>query len=105
MDSETIRTIISAIVGAIITGVFGVWLQRTKNISSNEGIYADHTKELFDQMKEISKERDDLKEQVIELKGQVQKLNDVIDSLNNQISGLALKLNEFTKGEEKNNEQ
>lgn len=97
MDSETVRTIISAIVGAIITGVFGVWLQRTKNISSNEGIYADHTKELFDQMKDISNERDDLKEQVFELKGQVEKLNGVIDSLNEQIGNLTTKLEEFTR--------
>lgn len=100
MDSETIRTIISAIVGAIITGVFGVWLQRLKNQGSNENIYADHTNDLFERLDRITNERDDLKEQVIELKAQVEKLNSVIDSLNEQMGNLTNQLNKFTKQEE-----
>ena len=101
MDSETVRTIISAIVGAIITGVFGVWLQRLKNQGSNENIYADHTNDLFERLDRITNERDDLKEQVIELKAQVEKLNNVIDSLNEQMGDLTTQLNKFTKQEEK----
>ena len=101
MDSETVRTIISAIVGAIITGVFGVWLQRLKNQGSNENIYADHTNDLFERLDRITNERDDLKEQVIELKAQVEKLNNVIDSLNEQMGDLTTQLNKLTKQEEK----
>ena len=101
MEQETIRILISAIGGAVITGVFGVWLQRLKNQSSNENIYADHTADLFKRLDKITNERDDLKNQVIELKGQVQKLNGVIDSLNEQMGQLTSKLEEFTKQEEK----
>jgi len=101
VDSETVRTIISAIVGAIITGVFGVWLQRLKNQGSNENIYADHTNDLFERLDRITNERDDLKEQVIELKAQVEKLNNVIDSLNEQMGDLTTQLNKLTKQEEK----
>lgn len=100
MDSETTRTIISAIVGAIITGVFGVWLQRLKNQGSNENIYADHTNDLFERLDRITNERDDLKEQVIELKAQVEKLNSVIDSLNDQMGNLTIQLNQLTNQEE-----
>lgn len=105
MESETIRTIISAIVGAIITGVFGVWLQRLKNQGTNENVYADHTKELFDRLDQITQERDDLKEQVIKLQGQIsqqneliQKQNGIIDSLNEQVGELN---NKFDLMEEK----
>lgn len=100
MDSETIRTIISAIVGAIITGVFGVWLQRLKNQGSNENIYAEHTNDLFKRLDEITDERDDLKKQVIELRAEVAQLNTVIDSLNGQMGNLTNQLNKFTKQEE-----
>lgn len=102
MGQETIRTLISAIGGAVITGVFGVWLQRLKNQGSNENIYADHTNDLFKRLDRITSERDDLKEQVIELKAQVQNLNVVIDSLNEQMASLTAQLNKFTKKEEEN---
>lgn len=100
MGQETIRTLISAIGGAVITGVFGVWLQRLKNQESNENVYADHTNDLFERLDKITSERDDLKEQVIELKAQVEKLNSVIDSLNEQMVNLTAQLNEFTKQKE-----
>lgn len=101
MEQETIRILISAIGGAVITGIFGVWLQRLKNQGSNENVYAEHTEDLFKRLDKITNERDDLKEQVIELKGQVEKLNDVIDSLNEQMGNLTTQLNKFTKQEEK----
>lgn len=97
---ETIQVAISAVVGGVVTGVFGVWLQRTKNKGTNESIYADHTQELFDRMDKITRERDDLKDQVIELKGQVGKLNGVIDSLNEQMGDLTAQLEKFTKQKE-----
>jgi len=101
MEQETIRILISAIGGAVVTGIFGVWLQRLKNQGSNENVYAEHTEDLFKRLDKITNERDDLKEQVIELKGQVEKLNDVIDSLNEQMGNLTSKLEDFTKQEEK----
>lgn len=101
MGQETIRTLISAISGAVITGIFGVWLQRLKNQGSNENVYADHTNDLFERLDRITNERDDLKEQVIELKAQVQKLNSVIDSLNKQMGSLTSQVSKFTKEEEK----
>jgi len=101
MEQETIRIMISAIGGAVVTGIFGVWLQRLKNQGSNENVYAEHTEDLFKRLDKITNERDDLKEQVIELKGQVEKLNDVIDSLNEQMGNLTSKLEDFTKQEEK----
>lgn len=102
MGQETIKTLISAIGGAVMTGVFGVWLQRLKNQGSNENIYADHTNDLFKRLDRITSERDDLKEQVIELKAQVQELNSVIDSLNERMGNLTIQLNKFTKKEEEN---
>lgn len=98
---ETIRVAISAVVGGVVTGVFGVWLQRTKNKGTNESVYAEHTEDLFNRLDKITNERDDLKIQVIELKGQVEKLNGVIDSLNEQMGKLTSKLEDFTKREEK----
>jgi len=98
---DTIKVAISAVVGGVVTGVFGVWLQRLKNKGTNESVYADHTQELFKRLDKITQERDDLKDQVIELKGQVKQLNIVIDSLNNQMGNLTAQLNEFTKQEEK----
>jgi len=98
---DTIKVAISAVVGGVVTGVFGVWLQRLKNKGVNESVYADHTQELFKRLDKITQERDDLKDQVIELKGQVKQLNIVIDSLNNQMGNLTAQLNEFTKQEEK----
>ncbi|GEO58464.1 hypothetical protein [Companilactobacillus bobalius] len=100
MGQETIRTLLSAISGAVITGIFGVWLQRLKNQGSNEGVYADHTNDLFERLDRITNERDDLKEQVIELKAQVQKLNSVIDSLNKQMGSLTSQVSKFTEQEE-----
>ena len=100
MGQETIKTLISAIGGAVMTGIFGVWLQRLKNQGSNESVYADHTNDLFKRLDRITSERDDLKEQVIELKAQVQELNSVIDSLNKQMGNLTAQLNKFTKKEE-----
>jgi len=95
---ETIQVAISAVVGGVVTGVFGVWLQRTKNKGTNESVYADHTQELFDRLDKITQERDDLKEQVIKLNNLVQKQSNIIDSLNEQVG----KLNEkFDSMEEK----
>ncbi|WDT65102.1 hypothetical protein NV391_09035 [Companilactobacillus crustorum] len=95
---DTIRVAISAVVGGVVTGVFGVWLQRIKNKGTNESIYADHTKELFERLDQITQERDDLKEQVIKLQGQIsqqneliQKQNGIIDSLNDQVGELNTK--------------
>ncbi|APX72728.1 hypothetical protein M5C72_06375 [Companilactobacillus allii] len=85
---DTVRVAISAVVGGAVTGIFGVWLQRTKNKGSNESIYADHTQELFDRLDKITQERDDLKEQVIKLNNQVQKQSNIIDSLTKQVGNL-----------------
>jgi len=100
MEQETIRILISAIGGAVITGVFGVWLQRLKNQGSNENVYADHTKELFDRLDQITQERDDLKVQVIKLQNQVSKQNNTIDALNKQVGVLNSKFDKFNELEE-----
>ncbi|MBL3531063.1 hypothetical protein JMJ99_06740 [Companilactobacillus zhachilii] len=100
MEQETIRILISAIGGAVITGVFGVWLQRLKNQGSNENVYADHTKELFDRLDQITQERDDLKVQVIKLQDQVSKQNNTIDALNKQVGVLNSKFDKFNELEE-----
>lgn len=100
MEQETIRILISAIGGAVITGVFGVWLQRLKNQGSNENVYADHTKELFDRLDQITQERDDLKVQVIKLQNQVSKHNNTIDALNKQVGVLNSKFDKFNELEE-----
>lgn len=97
---DTIKVLISAVAGGVVTGIFGVWLQRTKNRGTNESVYAEHTEDLFKRLDKITNERDDLKFQVIELKGQVKKLNGVIDSLNEQVGELTSKLDDFTKREE-----
>lgn len=100
MEQETIRILISAIGGAVITGVFGVWLQRLKNQGSNENVYADHTRELFDRLDQITQERDDLKAQVIKLQDQVSKQNNTIDALNKQVGVLNSKFDKFNELEE-----
>ncbi|KRK80382.1 hypothetical protein [Companilactobacillus nodensis] len=100
MEQETIRILISAIGGAVITGVFGVWLQRLKNQGSNENVYADHTRELFDRLDQITQERDDLKVQVIKLQDQVSKQNNTIDALNKQVGVLNSKFDKFNELEE-----
>jgi len=100
MEQETIRILISAIGGAVITGIFGVWLQRLKNQGSNENVYADHTKELFDRLDQITQERDDLKVQVIKLQDQVSKQNNTIDALNKQVGVLNSKFDKFNELEE-----
>lgn len=100
MEQETIRILISAIGGAVITGVFGVWLQRLKNQGSNENVYADHTKELFDRLDQITQERDELKVQVIKLQDQVSKQNNTIDALNKQVGALNSKFDKFNELEE-----
>lgn len=100
MEQETIRILISAIGGAVITGVFGVWLQRLKNQGSNENVYADHTKELFDRLDQITQERDDLKVQVIKLQDQVSKQNNTIDALKKQVGALNSKFDKFNELEE-----
>ena len=100
MEQETIRILISAIGGAVITGVFGVWLQRLKNQGSNENVYADHTKELFERLDQITQERDDLKVQVIKLQEQVSKQNNTIDALNKQVGELNSKFDKFNELEE-----
>ncbi|HCD08246.1 MAG TPA: hypothetical protein DEQ50_08335 [Lactobacillus sp.] len=100
MEQETIRILISAIGGAVITGVFGVWLQRLRNQGSNENVYADHTKELFDRLDQITQERDDLKVQVIKLQDQVSKQNNTIDALNKQVGVLNSKFDKFNELEE-----
>jgi len=100
MEQETIRILISAIGGAVITGVFGVWLQRLKNQGSNENVYADHTKELFDRLDQITQERDDFKVQVIKLLDQVSKQNNTIDALNKQVGVLNSKFDKFNELEE-----
>lgn len=100
MEQETIRILISAIGGAVITGIFGVWLQRLKNQGSNENVYADHTKELFDRLDQITQERDDLKVQVIKLQDQVSKQNSTIDALNKQVGVLNSKFDKFNELEE-----
>jgi len=100
MEQETIRILISAIGGAVITGVFGVWLQRLKNQGSNENVYADHTKELFERLDQITQERDDLKVQVIKLQNQVSKQNNTIDALNKQVGVLNSKFDKFNELEE-----
>ncbi|KRO00880.1 hypothetical protein [Companilactobacillus kimchiensis] len=100
MEQETIRILISAIGGAVITGIFGVWLQRLKNQGSNENVYADHTKELFERLDQITQERDDLKVQVIKLQNQVSKQNNTIDALNKQVGVLNSKFDKFNELEE-----
>lgn len=100
MEQETIRILISAIGGAVITGIFGVWLQRLKNQGSNENVYADHTKELFERLDQITHERDDLKVQVIKLQNQVSKQNNTIDALNKQVGVLNSKFDKFNELEE-----
>jgi len=92
---DTIKVAISAVIGGVVTGVFGVWLQRVKNQSSNESVYANHTQDLFERLDKITSERDDLKNQVIELQGQVKTLNAQIKTLNT-------KFDEFNKIERTN---
>lgn len=95
---DTIKVAISAVMGGIVTGVFGVWLQRIKNKGTNESIYADHTQELFERLDKITQERDDLKEQVMKLQNQIERQNElinkqngIIDSLNKQVGELNTK--------------
>jgi len=104
---DTIKVAISAIVGGVITGVFGVWLQRVKNQGSNEGIYAEHIDGALDRLEERTKERDDLKNQVMQLQLQIkqqslliEKQNKVINSLNKQVGDLNSKFDRLNKMEE-----
>ena len=97
---DTIKVAISAVIGGVVTGGFGVWLQRIKNKGTNESVYADHTKELFDRLDQITQERDDLKVQVIKLQDQVSKQNNTIDALKKQVGALNSKFDKFNELEE-----
>lgn len=93
---DTIKVAISAIVGGVITGIFGVWLQRTKNISSNEGIYAEHIDGTLDRLEQRTKERDDLRSQVMELQNQIKKQSELIEQQNKVINSLNDQIGELT---------
>lgn len=81
--TDLIKIIVSAVGGAIVGGFFNVWLQKIKNQGSNEGVYADHTKELLERVDKLTDERDDLKQQVINLQSKIDDQNDtIIEGLN-----------------------
>lgn len=73
---------------------------RSQASSSNEGIYADHTKELWEKIDSVSNERDDLKTQVLKLQTQVENAQRTIDALNNQIGELTDQLKKYIGDEE-----
>ncbi|WP_025024737.1 hypothetical protein [Companilactobacillus nodensis] len=95
---ETFKVVISALGGAFITGLFGVWLQQLKNKNNSEGIYADHIEELFERLDKTTEERDGLKGQVSDLTFQLIEQKKVVDSLTRQMGDLKNKLNEIEVG-------
>lgn len=93
--SDTIKVIVSAIGGAIVSGIFGVWLQKLKNTGSNESVYAEHTDSLWDRLDKITDERDELKEQVIRLNAKIDEQSKIIDQLTRQMSTLNTKFQDW----------
>lgn len=92
---DNIKFVISALGGAFITGVFGLWLQKLKNNSSNEGIYASHFSENVDMINKLSKEGVDLRNKNAKLEMELTKVkNDliqqrkVVDTLTKQVGVL-----------------
>ncbi|MQS88293.1 hypothetical protein [Companilactobacillus mishanensis] len=93
--NDTLKIIISAIGGAIVSGIFGVWGQKLKNTSSNESVYAEHTDIMWDRLDKITNERDELKEQVIKLNAKIDEQSKIIDQLTRQMSALNSKFQDW----------
>ncbi|APX72098.1 phage scaffolding protein [Companilactobacillus allii] len=93
--TDIVVAVVSAIGGGVMTGFFNVWQAKLKNQGSNESVYADHTKELFERLDQITQERDDLKDQVNDLQLKIdyqsniiEKQGKTIDALNKQMGEL-----------------
>lgn len=91
--NSTVIAIVGAVAGGVVTGFYNVWVQKTKNIGTNEGIYAEHTDSLLDRLDKITGERNDLKEQVIKLNAKIDEQSKIIDQLTKQMGDLNTKFN------------
>lgn len=106
--NEIFKVFISAVIGAAITGYFNVRLQQSKNLGSNESVYAKYSGSLTDRVDKLTDERDGLKDQVIKMSIQldaqsntIKKQSKVIDGLTRQVENLISQV----KAMEENNEK
>lgn len=83
------------IISAGITAAVSLFVAKFNNSTTAEGIYAEHTKDLWkrldtvsNQLENVTAERDELKDQVQKLQDEVEKQSKLIDELTTQIGSL-----------------
>jgi peptidoglycan hydrolase CwlO-like protein len=98
-------TAIIAAVTAVLTGAMTYVAASRGNDAKREGIYAEHTQDLWDRLDKVTqdleartKERDGLRGQVEELQNKVEIQSKTIDQLNQTIGQLSAQMKDLNAG-------
>lgn len=98
---EIVIAVVSSLFGGALGAFFNYKGKTVSAIASQEDVYADHTKELFDRLDKLTRERDGLKEQNIELISQVHQLQQQTNQLKKQVQSLTRQVKDLTNAVEK----
>ncbi|KRN88208.1 uroporphyrinogen-III C-methyltransferase [Ligilactobacillus acidipiscis] len=86
---------IGAIIIAIISGVGGWYANKSKKVSSNEAVYADHTKDLWKRLDKLTHELDDTKTERDSLRIKVNQLQSTVDGQSKTIEAQTKQIEEL----------
>lgn len=87
--NEAIKEVLIGCLGAVITAVFTYRSDKKKDLTNQEGIYADHTEMLWDKIDKQSKTIEKLTQQVEDLRAENAKLVERVQDLSAQVTSLS----------------
>lgn len=86
---------LGAIIIAIISGVGGWYANKSKKVSSNEAVYADHAEDLWKRIDKLSDELDDTKKERDTLRVKVNQLQVTVDGQSKTIEEQTKRIEEL----------